>query len=338
MGSQSRDVLLLGRIELATASWEALSEHANLVTPKATNRQQFLEELRNGVHNNVEVICDRAPHSFAVTGKFDEELISALPPSVRFIAHNGAGYDNIDIGSCTARSIAVSHCPEVVDDATADCAVFLILAALRGFNNGILAIRNKAWDGAVPPGPLGRDPQGKTLGILGLGGIGLNLKKKTEVFGMKVIYHNRSPSKDAEGAEYVSFDELLAKSDVLSLNLPLNAKTRNIISTDQFNMMKDGIVVVNTARGGVLDESALVEALNSGKVLSCGLDVYQDEPNIHPGLLANPHVCMLPHMGTSTVETKTKMEECTLSNVREALLHQRLLTVVPEQRDIFGSR
>lgn len=233
----------------------------------------------------------------------------------------GAGYDNIDIAACTARSIAVSHCPEVVDDATADCAVFLILAALRGFNNGILAIRNKSWNGAVPPGPLGRDPQGKILGILGLGGIGLNLKKKMEAFGMKFIYHNRTPSKNAEGIEYVSFEELLARSDVLSLNLPLNvrspykqsprkmqpnshwqAKTRNIISTSQFNMMKNGIVIVNTARGGVLDESALVEALDSEKVLSCGLDVYQDEPNIHPGLLANPHVCMLPHMGTSTVE------------------------------------
>ena len=209
------------------------------------------------------VICDRAPSSIATTGKFDRELIEALPKSLKFICHNGeltahdthvftgvrgcsgalqppkllsntsflsgAGYDNIDIASCTSRSILVSNIPHAVDDATADTAMFLILAALRGFNNGIMAIRNGTWKGAVPPPPLGHDPQGKTLGILGMGGIGRNLKKKAEVFGMKVIYHNRTQLSEemADGAEYVSFDELLAKSDALSLNLPLNVSTVN---------------------------------------------------------------------------------------------------------------
>ncbi|KAJ3960540.1 glyoxylate reductase [Colletotrichum tropicale] len=190
-----------------------------------------------------------------------------------------------------------------------------------------MSIRNRTWTGHVPPGPLGHDPQGKILGILGLGGIGINLKKKMEMFGMKVIYHNRSPSILSDGAEYVSFDELLAKSD---------ANTRNIISTGEFEKMKDGIVIVNTARGGVLDEDALVKALDSGKVLSVGLDVYQSEPDIYPGLLSNPHVCMLPHMGTSTVETKTKMEECTISNVRSGILTGRLVTLVPEQAKLNG--
>ena len=136
----------------------------------------------------------------------------------------GAGYDNIDIDACSARGIRVSNCPNVVEDATADTAVFLILAALRGFNNGLLAIRNRTWKGAVPPPPLGHDPRGKVLGILGMGGIGRNLKHKAESLGMKVIYHNRSKLSDelADFAEYVSFDELIATSDVLSLNLPLN--------------------------------------------------------------------------------------------------------------------
>lgn len=157
-------------------------------------------------------------------GKFDAELVAALPPSVHFIAHNGAGYDSIDVEACTARNILVSNCPGVVEEASADCAMFLILAALRGFNNGILAIRNKTWTGLIPPPPLGHDPQGKTLGILGMGGIGKNLKRKVECFGMKTIYHNRRKlsDEDAAGADYVSFDELLAQSDVLSLNLPLN--------------------------------------------------------------------------------------------------------------------
>ncbi|KAI1122252.1 D-isomer specific 2-hydroxyacid dehydrogenase [Nemania abortiva] len=325
--------LLLGRIDHAQGSWEALSSLAELVTPEAKSRQEFIEECKSGRLDGVLVICDRAPSSLAVTGKFDEELIQALPQSVRFLCHNGAGYDNIDTAACTDRSILVSNCPKVVDDATADTAVFLILAALRGFNNGIMAIRNGTWTGQVPPPPLGHDPQGKVLGILGMGGIGRNLKKKVEVFGMRCIYHNRTQlsCQLADGAEYVGFDELLARSDVLSLSLPLNSKTRNIISTNEFAKMKRGIIIVNTARGGVLDEDALVKALDEGQVLSVGLDVYQNEPNIHPGLLSNPHVCLLPHMGTSSVETKTKMEEWNIGNVRAVLQMGRLNNVVAEQ-------
>ncbi|QYT00006.1 hypothetical protein H0G86_007117 [Trichoderma simmonsii] len=326
-------ILLLGKIDHATASWNALSDVAELVTAQAKNRAEFIEECTSGRLDGVVIICDRAPSSLAVTGKYDEELIQALPKTLKFICHNGAGYDNINVSACTARSILVSNCPNVVDDATADTAIFLILAALRGFNNGIMAIRNGTWKGAVPPPPLGHDPQGKVLGILGMGGIGRNLKKKAEVFGMSVIYYNRKQLdvEQADGAEYVSFDDLLARSDVLSLNLPLNAGTRNIISTPEFEKMKDGVVIVNTARGGVMDEAALVDALNTGKVLSVGLDVYQQEPNIHPGLVSNPHVCLLPHMGTSTVETKTKMEEWTISNVRSALEKGKLLSLVMEQ-------
>ncbi|KAF5008339.1 hypothetical protein FDECE_5382 [Fusarium decemcellulare] len=325
--------LLLGRLDHAKSSWEALTELADLVRPEAQTREEFLDECKSGRLDGVVAICDRAPHSLTVTGKFDDELIQALPMSVKFICHNGAGYDNIDIEACTARDILVSNCPKVVDAATADTAVFLILAALRGFNNGIMAIRNGTWTGHVPPLPLGHDPNGKTLGILGLGGIGHNLKKKMEAFGMKVIYHNRTRLSDdiAEGAEYVSFDDLLARSDVLSLNIPLNSKTQNIVSTKEFNKMKRGIVIVNTARGGVLDEDALVKAIDAGIVWSVGLDVYQSEPNIHPGLVSNPHVCLLPHMGTSTVETKTKMEEWTIGNVRSALETGALVNVVPEQ-------
>jgi len=181
--------------------------------------------------------------------------------------------------------------------------MFLILGALRGFNTSMLALRDGNWRGHPPP-PLGHDPQDKVLGILGMGGIGRNLKKKAQAFGMKIIYHNRKRLEPelANGAEYVEFDELLARADVLSLNLPLNSHTRHTISTREFEKMKRGIVIINTARGAIIDEEALVMALDSGKVWSCGLDVYEDEPKIHPGLVANPHVMLLPHMGTWTVE------------------------------------
>ncbi|GAD96498.1 hypothetical protein MYCGRDRAFT_83867 [Paecilomyces variotii No. 5] len=328
--------LLLGKIEFAQEAWDSLSELADLTLATAQNRTDFIAECKSGRFDTVKVICDRAPSSLSITGRYDEELISALPQSVKFICHNGAGYDNIDISACTARGILVSHAPKVVDDATADTAIFLILAALRGFNNGIMAIRNGTWLGAVPPPPLGYNPQGKILGILGLGGIGKNLKKKAEAFGMKVIYHNRTRLNvgSDEGAEYVKFDDLLARSDVLSLNLPLNSKTRNLISGNEFAKMKRGVVIVNTARGGVLDEDALVKAIADGKVRSAGLDVYQREPDIHPGLVSNPHVCLLPHMGTSTVETKTDMENLTISNVRQALEQGTLKNVVIEQREL----
>ncbi|KAJ5871552.1 uncharacterized protein N7529_003905 [Penicillium soppii] len=199
--------------------------------------------------------------------------------------------------------------------------MFLILGALRNFNTGMNALREGKWRGQPAP-PLGHDPQGKVLGILGMGGIGRNLKKKAEAFGMKIIYHNRHKLSEemSAGAQYVSFDELLSTSDVVSLNLPLNVSdfhfpsmhgvcsddrkknTHHIISKAEFAKMKHGVVVVNTARGAVMDEAALVEALGSGKVFSAGLDVFEEEPKIHPGLLSNQNVILVPHMGTWTSE------------------------------------
>lgn len=184
--------------------------------------------------------------SFAITGLFDEELVNALPSSLEYLAHcgmsikggytiaqcanpksiqTGAGYDQVDVHACSARnpSLRVSNVPTAVDDATADVNMFLILGALRNFNTSMHALRQGKWRGQPAP-PLGHDPEGKTLGILGMGGIGRNLKKKAEAFGMKVIYHNRRELSEelSGGAKYVTFDELLSTSDVLSLNLPLN--------------------------------------------------------------------------------------------------------------------
>ncbi|KAF2199950.1 glyoxylate reductase [Delitschia confertaspora ATCC 74209] len=327
-------VLLLGEIEHAHESWNSLSSFAELITPKSTTRADFLEELKSGQLDGVLVIY-RTFASADQTGKFDAEVIKLLPESIKFICHNGAGYDQVDVHACTDRGIKVSNTPTAVDDATADINLFLILGALRGLNTSMVALRQGNWRGNPPP-PLGHDPEGKTLGILGMGGIGRNLKKKAEAFSMKVIYHNRNQlsNEQAAGAEYVSFEELLSRSDIISLNLPLNQNTRHIISTREFGMMKKGVVIVNTARGAVMDEDALVKALDSGHVASCGLDVYEDEPKIHPGLVANPQVMLVPHMGTWTIETQTAMEEWNISNVRSVLETGALRNVVPEQKDM----
>lgn len=153
---------------------------------------------------------------------------------------------------------------------------------------------------------------------------------------MSIQYHNRNrlPMDQEDGAKYVSFEELLKTSDVLSLNLALNASTRHIISKPQFDMMKEDVVVVNTARGPIIDEAALVDALNSGKVGAAGLDVFEEEPKIHPGLLENTNAVLLPHIGTATWETQKDMELLVLENLKSAIEGKGLLTRVPEQRDM----
>ena len=222
-------VLLLGKIDHATDTWNALSDVAELTQPQSKSRPEFLEECKSGRLDGVVAIY-RTFMSASITGPWDEELVNTLPKSVRFCAHNGAGFDMIDVHACSARDppIMVSNVPVVADDATADTAVFLILGALRGFNTSLLAAREGKWRGQPPP-PLGRDPEGKVLGILGMGGIGRNMKKKCDAFGMKAVYHNRKPLSEemAGGAKYVTFDELLAQSDVLSLNLPLNVSVHS---------------------------------------------------------------------------------------------------------------
>ncbi|KAI2794807.1 putative 2-hydroxyacid dehydrogenase [Penicillium oxalicum] len=326
-------VLLLGSVDFAHDAWKSLNQLVEVVKPAAENRPEFIEECRRGTFDGIQVAY-RDFHSLRVTGLIDQELVDVLPCSLRFIASCGAGYDQLDIDACSARNppILVSNTPTAVDDATADVNMFLIIGALRNFNTGMHALREGKWIGQPAP-PLGHDPRGKTLGILGMGGIGRNLKTKAEAFGMKVIYHNRQKLSDelARGAQYVTFDELLSTSDVISLNLPLNKNTRHIISKAEFAKMKDGVVVVNTARGAVMDEAALVEALDSGKVFSAGLDVFEHEPEIHPGLIQNRNVLLVPHMGTWTIETLTAMETWAIDNVTLAVTKGKLKSPVPEQ-------
>jgi glyoxylate reductase len=178
-----------------------------------------------------------------------------------------------------------------------------MLGALRRIHIPYSAIRSTKWRGASQ---LGYDPQNKLLGILGMGGIGREVAARARAFGMKIQYYNRTRlSPDLEqGAKYVSFEELIKTSDVLSLNCSLRKETVGIIGKKEFENMKDRVVIVNTARGKLMDEQALVDALESGKVFSAGLDVYEEEPKVHQGLLDNPNVVLLPHIGTATKETQ----------------------------------
>lgn len=206
-----------------------------------------------------------------------------------------------------ALGIEVSSTPIAVNAATADIAIFLLLGALRRIHKPYTALRSGQWRGGESF-QLGYDPQHKVLGILGMGGIGREVAARARAFGMKIQYHNRSQlSPDLEkGAKYVSFEELVKTSDVLSLNCSLKKETIGIIGKKEFELMKKGVVIINTARGKLIDEGALVDALDSGKVFSAGLDVYEEEPQIHEGLLNNPNVVLLPHIGTATFETQVR--------------------------------
>ncbi|KAK8063542.1 glyoxylate reductase [Apiospora saccharicola] len=307
-------VLLLGEVKHAHETWAAIAQQADVIVPQSTDRAGFLAECRSG----------------ALDG---------------YICHNGAGYDSIDIAACTARGIGVSHTPHAVDDATADLAIWLMLGSLRNLAVGLGSLRAGRWRGVDNEGKgnlpdKGHDPRGKTLGILGMGGIGRNMARKAALaFGMKIIYHNRTrlaheDEREAGQANYVGFEELLRESDVLSLNLPLNPSTKHIISTLQLSQTKPGVVLVNTARGAVIDEAALASFLARGHVAAVGLDVYENEPEIHPDLIANPRALLVPHMGTWTVETERAMEEATMANVRSALAGTGLTSGVPEQRGL----
>jgi glyoxylate reductase len=339
-------VLLIGDLAHANKEWEGLGAKYHLKEFRKGTRQQFLENCTSGEYDGV-VGLYRSNMSTSETGPFNEELVSVLPKSLKYICHNGAGYDNIDVDVCTSHGLKISSTPIAVDDATADIGIFLMLGALRQAWVPLVAIREGKWRGAQQ---LGHDPKGKTLGILGMGGIGRvswrsavierntdptqAMAQRARAFGMKIVYHNRSrlPSELEGDATYLTFDELLAQSDVFSLNLALNPKTRHIISAPEFAKMKDGVVIVNTARGALINEKDLVAALDSGKVASAGLDVFEEEPKVEEGLLKNDKVFIVPHIGTSTYETQREMELLVLQNLQSAVDSGKLLTPIAEQK------
>ncbi|KAH8817097.1 D-isomer specific 2-hydroxyacid dehydrogenase [Xylogone sp. PMI_703] len=320
-------ILFFNPVRHALAAFESLSKVAQVEVVTSRSRQEFFKDIGDKYHN-IRAIY-RTSASGAVAGNFDAEFISRLPPSLKYICHNGAGYDQIDVEACKARSIIVTYAPDPVTNATADLTIFLLLGALRQLNPAINSIHRGNFKKGID---FGHDPQGKTLGILGMGRIGKAVVQRALPFGMKPIYHNRTklPEDQAGGATYVSFDQLLAESDILSIHVPLSKATRHLIGKDQIAKMKPGVVIVNTARGAIIDEAAMAAALDEGRIAAVGLDVYEKEPEVHEGLLKNERALLVPHLGTHTTETLAKMETLAMENARRGVFGEELLTVVPE--------
>jgi lactate dehydrogenase-like 2-hydroxyacid dehydrogenase len=256
-----------------------------------------------------------------VSDRVTRDVVAATPRSARIIAQFGAGTNNIDLDAARETGIVVTNTPGVLTEDTADLTIALILMATRRMSEGERELRAGRWTGWRPTHLLGARVRGKTLGIIGFGRIGRAVAERARHgLGMRVIYHNRSPVDAGErtpsGAEpRGSVGEVLVESDVVSLHVPATPATRHLIDSAALSAMRRTAFLVNTARGDVVDESALVEALRSGVIAGAGLDVYEREPMVHPGLLALPNVALIPHLASATVETRVAMGHKVVENL-----------------------
>jgi lactate dehydrogenase-like 2-hydroxyacid dehydrogenase len=257
-----------------------------------------------------------------VTDKLTAEVLAAEPLRARMIANFGVGFNNIDVAAAKARGIAVSNTPDVLTEATADLAMTLLLMIARRAGEGERHVRAGAWTGWRPTHMLGRMVSGKTLGLIGMGRIARAVAKRAhDGFGMRVVYTDPYPPPPevaaALGAEQRgSIEAVLEEADFVSLHCPATPETRHLMNAARFGRMKRSAYLINTARGDVVDEAALVEALSSGRIAGAGLDVYEREPQVSAALLGMENVVLLPHLGSATEETRVAMGMRALDNLR----------------------
>ncbi len=255
----------------------------------------------------------------ALTDKLDAETISQLPDSVKIISNFAVGFGNIDLEAAKKRGIAVTNTPDVLTDATAEIGVLLILGACRRASEGIEKAREGGWVWSADM-LIGKQLTGTRLGILGMGRIGQKIAKIAKSLGMIIHYHNRSKLSEEkeQGATYHdNLNDLMKVSDVLSVCCPASKETINLINKDTLEILPKGAVVTNVARGDIIEDEALIDALERRKVYAVGLDVYKNEPNLNPGYLKHKSAFILPHLGSATKETRTAMANLAIDNIDE---------------------
>ncbi len=251
------------------------------------------------------------------------ETMAGLPASVRIVATFSVGYEHVDVGAAAKRSIVVSNTPDVLTDATADIALLCMLGAARRAHEGTTMLRTHNWVGWEPTQLMGTHVTGKRLGILGMGRIGQAVADRARAFRMQIHYSNRSrlaPTLEKGATFHANADDMLPHCDFLSINAPMTPATRKWVNAERIGKLPKGAVVVNTARGGVVDDEALIAALKSGRIASAGLDVFDGEPKIHQGYYDLENAFLLPHMGSATVETRNAMGFKALDNLEAFLL------------------
>jgi len=273
-----------------------------------------------------------------VTDRIDAEVLAAAGPQLRLIANFGAGVDHIDVQAAAARGVMVTNTPGVLTEDTADMTMALILASARRIVEGAHVVQSGGFSGWSPTWMMGRRIGGKRLGVIGMGRIGQAVAKRAKAFGMQVHYHNRKPVPGAvadalEATYWASLDQMLARMDVISVNCPHTPATFHLLSARRLKLLQPHAILVNTARGEVIDEAALADLLVRGQIAGAGLDVYENEPAINPKLLRLQNVVLLPHMGSATVEARTEMGEKVIINIKTFMDgHKPPDRVIPERR------
>jgi len=267
-----------------------------------------------------------------LTEKVDAEFLDAAGSQLTIVANHAVGFDNIDLAACTAAGVMATNTPGVLTETTADTAWSLLMAAARRIGEGERFLRaRRPWTWG-PLMMLGRDVHHKTIGIVGFGRIGQAVARRALGFGMRVMYADavELPNEVTEplGAERRELDELLEEADFVSIHVNLTPETRHLFGAEQFKRMKRTAVLVNTSRGPVVDEAALVEALRNGEIFAAGLDVFEHEPEVHEGLLEFENVVIVPHLGSATVDTRNAMEMLAVENVLAALDGRRPETLI----------
>ncbi|MEP7348591.1 MAG: D-glycerate dehydrogenase [Sphingorhabdus sp.] len=256
-----------------------------------------------------------------VTDSIDADLIAMIPPRLKLIANYGAGVNHIDLAAAKAKGIMITNTPGVFTDDTADLTMALILNVPRRLGEGHRMMRSGEWQGWRPTGMLGHRIGGKTLGIIGFGRIGEAVAARAKAFGMDVIYNKRhrlpASVEDELGVGFEpDLDRLMARADIISLHCPLTAETDKLINAERIALMKPDAYLINSSRGELIDEDALIEALQSGRIAGAGLDVYTHEPAVDPRLLTIPNVVLLPHLGSATFEGREASGERVITNIR----------------------
>lgn len=268
-----------------------------------------------------------------LTTKVDDAFLDAAGPQLKVVANVAVGYNNIDVAACARRGVVCTNTPGVLTEATADIAMALVLMATRRLAEGERVIRDgRSWQWGMFY-MLGTGIQGRRLGIVGMGEIGQALARRAAAFGMEIAYSNRKPVapsvERALGAAFMSLDELLETSDVVSLNCPYSPATHHLIGARELSMMKSSAFLVNTARGPIVDEAALADALRAGQIAGAGLDVFENEPAVHPGLLESENAVLVPHLGSATVETRSAMARLAAHNAVNVLSGLEPPTPIP---------
>jgi glyoxylate reductase len=256
-----------------------------------------------------------------VTDRIDANVIEAAGPRLKLIANFGNGIDHVDVAAARQKGITVTNTPGVLTEDTADMTMALVLATARRLSEGERLLRQGRWTGWAPTHMLGHRLWGKRLGIVGMGRIGEALARRAKGFGLAIHYHNRRRVPDdvaqaLEATYWESLDQMLARMDIVSVNCPHTPATYHLLSARRLRLMRPSAILVNTARGGVIDEDALVEMLKNREIAGAGLDVYEHEPAVDPALLALDNVVLLPHMGSATIEGRIDMGEKVIINIK----------------------